>query len=196
MDVSRETQERLDHFVALVEKWTQKINLISRDSLRHIQRRHVLDSLQLVTSVNTPDHWADLGSGGGFPGVVIAIVAREWAPDMNVSLVESDLRKATFLRTALRETGCSATVLSQRIESCDPLDAGVVSARALAPLTTLLDYCERHLAPNGVGLFPKGRTAAEEVETALERWSFDCETVPSRTDPEAVVLKIGDIRRV
>ncbi|MBL3568266.1 16S rRNA (guanine(527)-N(7))-methyltransferase RsmG [Rhodovulum sulfidophilum] len=197
-DVSRETSERLSAYAALLRKWNPAINLVARSTLDDLETRHFKDSAQLFGLCPTDArHWVDLGSGGGFPGLVIAILARELAPDLHVTLIESDQRKAAFLRTVCRDLGVAATnVIDSRIESAKPQGADVLSARALAPLPRLLDYADRHLAPGGVALFPKGARFAEELDAALASWRFDVQNHPSKTDPQAVVLKLGGIARV
>ncbi|MBN9886087.1 16S rRNA (guanine(527)-N(7))-methyltransferase RsmG [Salipiger abyssi] len=197
LDVSRETLDRLTHLSALLEKWSSKINLVSRATLEDLWTRHIVDSAQIFQS---PRHhtglWADLGSGGGFPGLVIAILAEELAPELDVTLVESDQRKAVFLRTALRETGVSGRVLVGRIEEIPPLKANILSARALADLPTLLSFTDRHLSPSGQALFLKGANWKKEVAAAGESWKFSCERRTSITDPNAVVLTIGALTHV
>lgn len=196
LDVSRETFDRLARFAALVEKWTPRINLISKSSVPHIWDRHIHDSVQLFRLAPDWSSWADLGSGGGFPGLIIAILAAEAVPDGCVTLVESDSRKSTFLRTAARETGINCRVITQRIETAITLDADVLSARALADLTTLLTFAERHLRPGGTAIFPKGISWEKEVETARQQWNFDLEPVTSKTEPGAAILKIKGVSRV
>ncbi|MCX7644652.1 MAG: 16S rRNA (guanine(527)-N(7))-methyltransferase RsmG [Rhodobacteraceae bacterium] len=194
--VSRETADRLDALMALLHKWNRAINLVGRSTLAEAWTRHVLDSAQLLDlAPAAARHWADLGSGGGFPGLVIAILAVEKAPDLRVSLVEADLRKAEFLRSAARTCGVPARVIAERIESVPPLGADVVSARALAPLPALLAHAARHLAHGGSALFPKGAGHEAEIAAALERWRFSVQKFPSRTDRDSVVLRIGDIAR-
>lgn len=196
-DVSRETVGRLETYRSLLARWNPRINLVARSTLDKVWDRHFTDSAQLFAL--RPDgarHWADLGSGGGFPGLVIAILAAEGAPDLRVTLVESDQRKCAFLATVLRETGVSATILAQRIESVPPLGADVVSARALAPLETLVGYARRHLAPGGRALFLKGESLAAELDIARRSWRFSQETVPSLTDPSAAVVVMKDIANV
>jgi len=196
-DVSRETMERLDLYAALLERWTLRINLISPKTLPQLWTRHFLDSAQLLALAPAGGGlWADLGSGGGFPGAVVAIVAAEGRPDFRFALIESDQRKATFLRTVARETGVSFEVTAARVESLPSLGAAVLSARALAPLSALISFAKTHLSPAGRALFPKGASAQAELAEALETWSFDCETHPSETDEEAVILSIGAIERV
>lgn len=194
--VSRETFDRLARFVALLEKWNPRINLVAGSTLPQVWERHILDSLQVFDLADAREgRWADLGTGGGFPGLVVALVAAEEAPGLHVTLVESDQRKAAFLASALREAGVTAKVAAARIESLPPLGATVLSARALAPLDGLLHHAARHLAPGGKALFPKGRSHEEEVAEALATWRFRVQKQPSRTDSQAVILIIEDISR-
>lgn len=195
--VSRETSERLGCYFQLLEKWNARINLVSRQSLSEFWSRHALDSLQAFRLAHaTTGSWADLGSGGGFPGLVMAIVAAEQAPDIHFTLVESDKRKATFLSTVNREIGLNARVIDERIEVTEPLAADVVSARALAPLPRLLGFAHRHLAPSGQAIFLKGAQAEREVAEALESWRFTVQKTPSCTDASGTILSVGDIARV
>ena len=195
--VSRETLDRLAAFEGLVHKWNPVINLVARSTLPDIRARHTVDSLQLafLAPANTRS-WVDLGSGGGFPGLIVAIVAPELLPGLKVTLSESDQRKSAFLRTVVRELSLCATVVTARVEAVPPLSADVVSARALAPLDRLIAYAERHLTETGVALFPKGAAADQEIEEALEHWRFSLQKTPSKTDPAGVVLRIGGIARV
>lgn len=195
-DVSRETIERLHAFVALVEKWTVRINLVSPSSLPAIWSRHVVDSAQLFPLAPSDFlHWADLGSGAGFPGIVIAILAAERAHPPAVTLIESDQRKAAFLHTAVRELDLKAQIIARRAEAIEPLEADVVSARALGPLVTLLPLAHRHLRAGGMALFPKGRRALEETSEAQQSWRFELSETPSMTDPDARILRIERIER-
>jgi 16S rRNA (guanine527-N7)-methyltransferase len=197
LNVSRETFERLESFVDLLEKWTAKINLVSRASVSAIWSRHIHDSVQVYRQgPETFDHWLDLGSGGGLPGLVVAILAAESPAQKMVTLVESDGRKAAFLRTALRETAVPGRVLCDRIEALPPQGADVVSARALADLNTLLGFAFRHLRAGGIALFSKGVTWEKEVETARLEWRFSLEVLKSETEEGSVILRIGDIARV
>lgn len=195
--VSRETTERLEVYAQLLRQWTPRINLVSRPSLDDLWTRHFADSAQLLPlAPEGARTWADLGSGGGFPGLVVAILAAERAPDLRVTLVESDHRKAVFLRTVAARTGVAVTVHAERSEGLAPLGADVVSARAMAPLGELLGHAARHLAPGGTAIFPKGAAWRREVEEALERWRFRCEDFPSETSSEAAILRFGEIERV
>lgn len=195
LGVSRETIEQLVQYVDLVERWNPRINLVSRKSLRDIWTRHILDSVQVFQCANVSGHWADLGSGGGFPGLVCAILGRSQPEDIRFTLVESDQRKSAFLRNVVRECNLNATVLSKRIETVDSLNADFLSARALADLDTLLSFCDRHLSPTGTALLPKGENWKKEVADAQQRWKFTAEPIKSLTEPQAVILKIKGISR-
>jgi 16S rRNA (guanine527-N7)-methyltransferase len=196
VSVSRETAARLAAFAALVRKWNPAINLVSKASLAELETRHIADSEQLFELAGvTAGHWVDLGTGGGFPGLVVAIRAAGEAPDLRVTCIESDTRKAAFLMTAARELGLAVTLLAERIEAADPQAADVVSARALAPLAALLPLAVRHLGAGGFAIFPKGAQHAKEVVQARTGWRFELTDWPSRTDPEARILKLEAITR-
>lgn len=195
LDVSRETLVKLEKYLQLVTKWNDTINLISARSAPQGWTRHVLDSVQLWPLSPVKDGiWLDIGSGGGFPGMVISILAQESAPDLRVVLVESDRRKSVFLNEAARQLGVPTTVYCARVEALPPICANVISARALAPLNELLAMATRHLSPTGVVLFPKGSSHPAELEYCRKRWAFESETVPSRIDPAGVILKISALR--
>lgn len=195
-DVSRETKERLDIYAALLRKWNPVINLVASSTLDTLWERHFLDSSQLWEKA--PEKlttWCDIGTGGGFPGLILSILAKEKDPDRQTICIESDLRKATFLRTVIRETDLKARVVSARIESAPPQSADIISCRALAPLNKLMGYAKRHLSPSGQCLFLKGENYQVEIQEALETWRFEYDTYPSKTNPDAVILKIGDLDR-
>lgn len=193
--VSRETQGRLEIYDRLLKKWNPAINLVSRATLQETWSRHFMDSAQIMDLAPKGKNWVDLGSGGGFPGMVCAIIGAERAPDTSFTLVEADQRKAAFLRTVSRETGVSVTVIPERIERVDPLQADILTARALTSLSGLLEFAARHLSPDGTGIFPKGSRWRQEKEEALETWCFDTVEHQSKTDADAVILTIKDISR-
>ncbi|QFS84725.1 Ribosomal RNA small subunit methyltransferase G [Roseivivax sp. THAF40] len=196
-DVSRETLDKLRQYEDLVRHWTQRINLISKASVDDLWERHILDALQLARFIPPEGgHWMDLGSGGGFPGIVIAIAAQELNPHMRMTLVESDARKSVFLRTAVRQFNLNAEVKTTRIEKLPRIRADVISARALSALTTLLSYAHPHMKAGTHCVFPKGTTWKKEVEDARKEWSFSCEITTSETDPNAVILSIGSLAHV
>lgn len=191
-DVSRETREKLTAYAAMIEKWNKSINLIGGSTIDDIKERHIADSLQLCRLLpRTQSSIADFGSGAGLPGVVLSIAI----PEAKVTLVESDKRKAAFLRQAKAAVRLDCLIISERIESLAPLSADVICARALAPLERLLDLSFNHLASGGTLLFPKGATVDEEIIVARKHWDFDCEKIPSTTDPTASILKIENLKR-
>lgn len=198
-DVSRETQDKFERYAALLTKWTAAINLISPRSLPDLWRRHFLDSAQLRAYL-PPEPGAgertilDLGSGGGFPGMVLALLGCG-----HVHLVESDQRKAVFLQEVARETGASVTIHALRIEALDPFPVDAVTCRAFAPLPKILGLSERFLRPQNertcgkdapIGLFLKGRNADRELTEAGKTWRLQTERFESITDPEGSILRL------
>lgn len=186
--VSRETSERLATYEALLLRWNEKINLIGPKEASQLRSRHVEDALQLLPLLPEGDV-VDLGSGAGFPGLVIAI-----AGERHVTLVEADLRKASFLREAARVTGARATVVGRRIESCGVRDARIVTARALAPLPRLLELAHPLLAEGGVCLFPKGGNVEAELTVAQARWQMTATRHPSQTTVGGCILEVRHLR--
>ena len=195
--VSRETYQSLQAFGGLVEKWNRAINLVSKSTVEDLWSRHIVDSAQLFP-LTEPGvrHWVDVGSGGGFPGIVVAVLAKELYPDLRFTLVEVDQRKAAFLREACRKLGLEAVVLSERIENIAPLEADVLSARALAPLSGLMKIADLHMTPGGTALFLKGSQYEAEVEAARNDWAFDLTAIPSVTGSESAVLQVKRIKHV
>jgi 16S rRNA (guanine527-N7)-methyltransferase len=193
--VSRETLDRLETYAQVLVKWQKAINLVSPATLLQLWLRHMLDSAQVFDHApETATRWIDFGSGGGFPGLVCAAIAAEKRPGLRVTLVESDARKGAFLREAARQMGVSVDVLTRRVEDVPPSASDIVSARALAPLATLCAYALPHLSPGGICLFQKGARHAEELETARQDWQMEVTTIPSVTDPDAVLLKVENLR--
>ncbi|HVV94328.1 MAG TPA: 16S rRNA (guanine(527)-N(7))-methyltransferase RsmG [Hyphomicrobiales bacterium] len=194
--VSRETWERLRIHVDLLHRWQPTLNLVAPSTLSHVWTRHVADSLQLLPLAPEAGRWADLGSGGGFPGLVIAI-ALAGRDGAMIELVESDRRKAAFLAAAVRETAAPARVHAERIEAwaahwSEPVK--VVTARALAPLERLIPLALPLLGRGAVGLFPKGKSAAEELTAASRGWHSSHRIVPSATDSAAGIVVLSDVR--
>ena len=195
-EVSRETRERLQEFAALLKTWNERINLIARGDVAAIWDRHIEDSLQVLDcSPTSPTHWLDIGTGGGFPGLVVAIANIDLAPATRHTLIESDKRKAAFLMTAANHLDAKVTVLPVRSESAPPQAADVISSRAFAPLIDLCTHLERHLSPGGTALLLKGETAPEEIAAARKRWTFDCIQHKSRTNHRATILQISGLKR-
>jgi 16S rRNA (guanine527-N7)-methyltransferase len=196
--VSRETLERLHRFVALLLTWQQRINLIAPSTIPELWTRHVADSLQLLALAPEARTWVDLGSGGGFPGLVLACALAE-RPGAVIHLVESNAKKAAFLHEARRLTDVPAVVHAERIEQfvrafSTPADA--LTARALAPLNRLLDQGFLLLARTGtVGLFPKGQDVERELGEARRNWDINVNIVPSRTDPAGRIVVVRELAR-
>jgi 16S rRNA (guanine527-N7)-methyltransferase len=189
--VTPDADERLHRFAELLLRWNAKLNLIAAGDAAVIWDRHIADSLQLVKLMPPETVRAiDLGTGGGFPGLVLAI-----ATGIRFDLIESDRRKAAFLRTAVLETGATATVHNCRIEDAAVPPAPLVTARALAPLPRLLDLAAPMLAPDGICLFLKGAKTAEEMIAAQLHWTMRSETIQSETSSDGVVLRISAPRR-
>jgi 16S rRNA (guanine527-N7)-methyltransferase len=188
--VSRETLARLERFVALLFEWQAKTNLVASSELNRIWTRHIADSLQLLPLAPPARTWLDFGSGGGFPAIPIACALADEAA-AKLHLVESNAKKAAFLREAVRLTGSRAVVHQKRIEDCgdgfgDKVD--VVSARALAPLTMLCGYAAPFIARGAVGLFLKGQDVEAELTQATKYWSIEAGQVPSRTGDGVIVV--------
>lgn len=186
-----ETRARLDQFADLLRRWNGRINLVAPRDLPSLWIRHISDSLQLAPLIPHGFPVTDLGSGGGFPGLIIAICT-----DSPVTLVESDTRKVSFLREAGRETATRITIINARIEDAIIPPAPIITARALAPLPLLLDWAVPLLRPDGVCLFLKGRRAEQELTDAAATWHMTVARTPSRTDPDGVILALSRIRRV
>lgn len=194
-NVSRETSDRLHSYVALIEKWNPRINLVSKASIQDIWDRHIWDSAQVFDVEPVNGHWADLGSGGGLPAIVLAILAKQHVPDAIVHMVESDQRKCAFLRTVVRELDLNAKVISERIEKLPSINANVISARALTDLDGLLGFAHLHGATGSAAIFQKGENWKKELREAQKNWSFHYEEHNSHTNPRAVILKIEEIAR-
>jgi 16S rRNA (guanine527-N7)-methyltransferase len=195
--VSRETLQRLDVFVALFLRWQRAVQLVALSTLPKLWTRHIADSLQVVEFAPTAHTWVDLGTGGGFPGMMIAIALAGETGAVAVHVVESDARKAAFLREAARVTDAPAKVHHERIESVAKRLAhvDVVTARALAPLPRLLELAAPLLKPGTRGIFLKTQHVGEELTAATKSWSIDATILPSRTDSRGRVVIIERVAR-
>lgn len=192
--VSRETMERLVLFHALLVRWQSTINLVAPSTLNHAWARHFADSAQIFElAPGNGARWLDLGSGGGFPGLVIAAMARDSQPNLNVTLVESDIRKCGFMREAARKMDVPVNILTQRITDIPPQSADVISARALSSLSTLMGHVAPHVTPQTCLLFPKGTAYKAELETLPLDWQSKSEIIASLTNPNAVILRFHNI---
>ena len=197
--VSRETQERLTHFAELFRKWAKTINLVAPSTLADLWQRHIADSAQIFQLHPQPSHWVDLGSGGGFPGIITAILLTESGAG-HVDLVESNQKKAAFLRVCLRECGARGTIHAIRIEEAPAVipHSDIISARALAELDMLLEYSapwhERN--ENLRLLLHKGRDYERELQKARGRWEFDLVKHQSVVERDSVILEFSRLRRL
>jgi 16S rRNA (guanine527-N7)-methyltransferase len=197
--VSRETGGRLQAYVDLLKQWQPTINLVAPSTLEDAWERHIVDSAQLfILAPSDAMRWLDLGSGAGFPGMVLALMLAE-RPGARMTLIESDQRKSAFLAEVARKTGAPVDILSQRIEKVatqakvGPYD--VVTARALAPLPKLFELAIPYFSSATTGLFPKGREAEAEIRAARTEFDFDLSLQPSLTDEAGRVLKVTALRR-
>ena len=198
-DVSRETLDRLELYARLLGQWQKAVNLVSAKTLPQVWERHFADSAQLYRMAPEAKRWSDLGSGAGFPGLVVAILMAERGQG-RVTLVESDVRKCAFMREVARQTGITVDIVDERIESfstsgrISETAVDVISARALAPLDRLLELSSALFSRNTLGLFLKGREWRSELDEAQRRWAFDSTVVPSLTDPSGQILQVRALR--
>ncbi|MBK8840065.1 MAG: 16S rRNA (guanine(527)-N(7))-methyltransferase RsmG [Hyphomonadaceae bacterium] len=192
--VSRETFQKISAYLELLDRWRERINLIGPAEGRHLWRRHVLDSLQLLQYISAEDKSvADLGSGAGFPGLILACALADKA-GAAVTLVEKSPRKSEFLRAVGKEVGLPVAVLTIRLEDAPGVLFDVVTARALAPLPKLLGFADAWLKPSGKALLMKGRDTEAELAEAREAWTFDLSTLDSQSSPEGRVLRVSSLR--
>lgn len=192
VSVSRETVQRLSLYHDILLKWQKQINLISPDSIQDAWHRHFLDSLQLLKYLpNVKKPIVDLGSGGGFPGMVMAIALA----DADVHLVESDKRKTIFLKEVARITGAKVTVHHSRIEDNPVGEAGVILSRACSDLSQLLSWSEPYVSHETISFFHKGKNYATELDNAKASWQFDHDVFASITEPQSAIIKLSNITR-
>jgi 16S rRNA (guanine527-N7)-methyltransferase len=190
-DVSRETSERLDAVILTLDDWRTRSNLIGPREWPQIWSRHVADSFQIPTQIPETTRIVDLGSGAGFPGLIIS-AAR---PDSHVTMMESVGKKCAFLRAAIDAAGLNASVYQGRVEAAPSSDADIVTARAFAPLPKLLDYAAPWMENGATGVFLKGERWKEELTEAQQRWNFAYEAIPSRTGGSGVILIVRELKR-
>ena len=194
--VSRETETRLDRYVEVLLLWQSKLNLVAPSTLHELWTRHIADSLQLLALAPQARIWVDFGSGGGFPGLPIALAGKAGT---KVHLVESNGKKAAFLREAVRATGAEAVVHQERVEkfgeSCAET-VHAVTARALAPLKTLCDQAFPLIGRGAIGLFPKGQDVDAELTDAAKYWRLEASKVPSKTSAKSSIVVIHSLAPV
>ena len=195
--VSRETMDMLQIYVNLLAKWQQKTNLVSNSTLKKVWHRHICDSAQLKIIKQKPTKWLDIGSGAGFPGLVLAILGRE-QPDFHVQLVESNGKKCAFLRQVIRETNIPASVNYIRIESAAKQidDFDIVTARALSSLDNLFEITLGWFETGAIGIFPKGREYLAELKECRGRWEFDLIKHTSLIEENSVLLEVHNLRKL
>lgn len=194
-NVSRETISKLETYQALLEKWQQKVNLVSHSTTPQLWERHFIDSLQLTTYLSDePLDVIDLGSGAGFPGLVLAIARPH---SLSVSLIESDLKKCVFLENVSRETMTPVTILRERIEKLQgKIKGDVITARGVAPLSLLLSYAAPLMKDQSFCLFLKGKEYGTEIQEVKKKWEFELEIFVSITDARSRILKIKHPQRI
>lgn len=193
--ISRETIVRFGIYVDELFRWQKAKNLVSNSTLQDAWCRHVIDSAQLFTLAPNARRWIDLGSGGGAPGVMLGILLAEAGG--HIHLVEANARKCAFLRHVIRLTGASATVHQKRVEACIGEFVGVtdvVTARALAPLSQLIEWSKDVLRSGAIALFPKGQDVVSELTHASISWSMEHDLITSRTDSAARIVQVRSIR--
>lgn len=190
--VSRETMDQLKIFHGLLLQWQKTINLVAPSTLPSAWERHFVDSAQIFElAPDDATSWLDLGSGGGFPGLVVAAMAKDSRPNLKVTLVESDIRKCGFMREAARKMDVRVNILTRRIADIPIQSADVISARALSNLATLIEYASPHMTPTTCVLFPKGSSYKSELESVPQDWQSKLEAIASKTDRDAVILRFA-----
>lgn len=196
LDVSRETIEELRSFESAVIKWNKSIQLVSKSSINDIWTRHILDSAQLYAEVKDNSRWVDVGSGGGFPAIVLAIIAKNMNRGTEFILVESDRRKAAFLQKCVADYNLSAQVIVDNVQNVTLSNVSVISARALASIDVLFDLLGHLAVFETRFVFMKGKNFDEEVKKAKERWDFSLSSLQSKTNSEARILTFQGVKSV
>ena len=195
-NVSRETINELKKYETLVKEWNAKFNLISKSTVDKVWDRHILDSLQLCSFFEEKEGvLIDFGSGAGFPGIVIAIVAKEKFPNLKINLVESITKKATFLNVVKESLNLDINIINDRIENIKSLKADFITSRAMASLEKLLNYSKPFCLKSTKLIFPKGEKWKEELEEAKQKWCLNLKTIESQTNKDSCILYISNVRR-
>lgn len=195
-NVSRETFELLKAYEASLVEWQQKFNLVSNSSLEESWNRHFIDSAQLFKYIpGNATTLLDFGSGAGFPGMVLAVMAAEKTPYLKVKLIESTGKKTLYLNEVKKITAVDVEIINERVEKLPPEKADVITSRAMASLNELLGYTSRFVGPKTICIFPKGQRYAEEIAEAKKHWKFECEVKDSETSEEGKILIISRLLR-
>lgn len=196
-DVSRETFDKLKAYQALLTEWQEKFNLVSNSSLADAWNRHFVDSVQLFKFLpDNAETLLDFGSGAGFPGLVLAVIAAEKTPYLKVSLIESIAKKTLYLKEVAKQLGVNVNVINDRIENVPAQKAGVITSRAMTALNGLLGYAYRFCKPETICIFPKGKKYAEELAEAHRHWKFKCKIEPSDVSDEGRILIISNLHKI
>ena len=191
LNVSRETIDILKEYGQILKKWNNSVNLVSRNSVSNLWKRHILDSAQLGSFLKFDiKTWVDLGTGAGFPGIVIAILAKGELLDLQMTLIESDKRKCVFLSEVVRELNLKVRIISDRIEDCSYLNADIISARALAPMKKLLIYFDLHGNKKCKGLFLKGKNIKTELDECSEFNNYEIKTNSGFFNNSGIVVEV------
>ncbi len=194
--VSRETRLKLKIYVEMLGKWNRSINLVSKSTLDDVWRRHIVDSLQIAEIGPNTGRWADLGSGAGLPGLIVAAAKAENSPNTQVTMIESDQRKCAFIAAAANLMELDVSIECRRIEESTTQTYDVISARALAPLSHLLELSLPYRHNETVCIFPKGAKAEEEMTAAQRDWNINYDTTQSVTDTSSTIFRIQEYSRV
>lgn len=193
-NVSCETIDVLNTYLALLIEWQNKFNLVSKSSIQNAWNRHFLDSAQLSKYIpKEAESLVDFGSGAGFPGMVLAIMSKEKTPYLKVTLVESIKKKTLYLNEVAQRTSTEVTIINDRIENIAPQKFDVITSRAMTALNELLKYAEPFCHEKTICVFPKGKSYAEELALAHKNWRFKCRIEPNETSEEGKILIITDI---
>ena len=193
-NVSRETLDLFCEYEALLSKWNKKINLVSKNSLFDIWERHFLDSGQIINHVEAAGkRWVDLGSGAGFPGLVVALLLRDRKIDCDIILVEKNLKKVFFLKEVVRKLDLNVKVLNKNIRTIEPLNADILSARAFSELNELIEIAYHHQKERGVCLFLKGENYRRELDKTLNYWFFHYDVVYSYSNSSGNIIRVKNI---
>jgi 16S rRNA (guanine527-N7)-methyltransferase len=194
LGVSRETLKDFHEYEALLSKWNEKINLVSKNTIVDIWDRHFLDSGQIINHVDASEkRWVDVGSGAGFPGLVIALLLRDRKIDCDLILVEKNLKKVFFLNEVVRKLNLNVKVVNDNIETLEPLNADILSARAFSELNKLIEIAVQHRRKEGTCLFLKGENYMFEVDKTLKYWFFDYDIVNSSSNSSGKIIRVKDI---
>ena len=194
LNVSRETLKSFYEYEFLLSKWNEKINLVSKNTLVDIWERHFLDSGQIIKHVEVSGkRWVDVGSGAGFPGLVVALLLRDRKIDCDLVLVEKNSKKGFFLNEVIRKLNLSVEVVNDNIDNLEPLNADILTARAFSELNNLIEIAFRHRKKEGICLFLKGENYRSELDKTLNYWFFDYDVVDSLSSSSGKIIRVKKI---